>query len=32
MDVCLRYGQDSLALELKVWRDGSKDPLEEGLA
>jgi hypothetical protein len=32
MDVCLRYGPDTLALELKVWRDGGKDPLEEGLA
>ncbi|QRN98161.1 ATP-binding protein [Archangium violaceum] len=32
MDLCLRYGPDTLALELKVWRDGEKDPLEEGLA
>jgi hypothetical protein len=32
MDVCLRYGPDTLALELKVWRDGEKDPLEQGLA
>ncbi len=32
MDVCLRYGPDTLALELKVWREGSKDPLDEGLA
>jgi len=32
MDLCLRYGPDTLALELKVWRDKEKDPLEEGLA
>ncbi|MDY7226491.1 ATP-binding protein [Hyalangium rubrum] len=32
MDLCLRYGPDTLALELKVWRDGEKEPLEEGLA
>ncbi len=32
MDVCLRYGSDTLALELKVWRDGEKEPLEQGLA
>ncbi|MFL5357698.1 AAA family ATPase [Archangium sp.] len=32
MDVCLRYGPDTLALELKVWRDGARDPLDEGLA
>lgn len=32
MDLCLRRGPDTLALELKVWRDGEKDPLEEGLA
>ncbi|MCL4870561.1 MAG: AAA-like domain-containing protein [Anaerolineae bacterium] len=32
MDICLRYGPDTLALELKVWRDGEKDPLAEGLA
>ncbi|MFL5349552.1 MAG: hypothetical protein ACJ8AT_32555 [Hyalangium sp.] len=31
MDLCLRYGPDTLALELKVWRDGEKDPLDEGL-
>ncbi len=30
MDLCLRYGPDTLALELKVWRDGEKDPLDEG--
>jgi hypothetical protein len=32
MDLCLRYGPDTLAMELKVWRDGEKDPLDEGLA
>jgi hypothetical protein len=32
MDICLRYGPDTLALELKVWRKGRTDPLKEGLA
>lgn len=32
MDLCLRYGPDTLAMELKVWRDGERDPLAEGLA
>jgi hypothetical protein len=31
MDVCLRYGQGTLGMELKVWRDGERDPLSEGL-
>ena len=31
MDLCLRYGAVTLGLELKVWRDGSPDPLAEGL-
>jgi hypothetical protein len=31
MDLCLRYGPDTLAIELKVWRDGERDPLAEGL-
>ncbi len=31
MDVCLRYGQTMLGLELKVWRDGERDPLNDGL-
>jgi type II secretory pathway predicted ATPase ExeA len=31
MDVCLRYGQTTLAMELKVRRDGERDPLSEGL-
>ncbi|QSQ18871.1 ATP-binding protein [Pyxidicoccus parkwayensis] len=32
MDLCLRHGPDTLAMELKVWRDEEKDPLDEGLA
>ncbi|RKT44555.1 ATP-binding protein [Thiocapsa rosea] len=31
MDLCLRYGAVTLAMELKVWRDGAPDPLAEGL-
>jgi hypothetical protein len=31
MDLCLRYGPDTLGMELKVWREGEKDPLDEGL-
>ncbi|MEP7339544.1 MAG: AAA-like domain-containing protein [Acidobacteriota bacterium] len=31
MDVCVRYGQTTLGMELKVWRDGERDPLAEGL-
>ncbi|MGH9799120.1 MAG: ATP-binding protein, partial [Blastocatellia bacterium] len=31
MDVCLRYGQFTLGMELKVWRDGKPDPIKEGL-
>ncbi len=31
MDLCLRHGPDTLALELKVWRDGEKDPRQDGL-
>jgi hypothetical protein len=31
MDLCLRYGAVTLGMELKVWRDGSPDPLAEGL-
>ncbi len=31
MDLCVRYGPDLLALELKVWREGEPDPLDEGL-
>jgi hypothetical protein len=32
MDICLRFGPDTLAMELKVWRDGEGDPLSEELA
>ena len=32
MDLCLRYRDVTLAMELKVWRDGEADPLKEGLA
>ena len=31
MDICLRYRDLTLGMELKVWRDGKKDPLHEGL-
>lgn len=31
MDLCLRYGPDTFAFELKLWRDGRPDPLAEGL-
>ncbi len=31
MDLLVHYGAVRLALELKVWRDGAKDPLTEGL-
>ena len=31
MDICLRYGQVTLGMELKVWREGKPDPLAEGL-
>jgi hypothetical protein len=31
MDLCLRYGPVTLAMELKVWRDQAPDPLTEGL-
>ncbi|MCC6129439.1 MAG: ATP-binding protein [Acidobacteria bacterium] len=32
MDLCLRYGETVLGIELKVWREGEGDPLNEGLA
>ena len=32
MDLCLRYGDVTIGMELKVWREGQKDPLEAGLA
>ncbi len=31
MDLCLRYGATVLAIELKVWRDGASDPMDDGL-
>ncbi|WP_437338796.1 AAA family ATPase [Sorangium sp. So ce394] len=31
MDLCLRYGPDVVAIEIKVWRDGRRDPVEDGL-
>jgi hypothetical protein len=31
MDICLRYGAMTIGMELKVWRDGEKDPLTQGL-
>jgi hypothetical protein len=32
MDLCVRYKQDILAMEIKVWRDKEADPLAEGLS
>ncbi|MEX1366471.1 MAG: ATP-binding protein [Nannocystaceae bacterium] len=32
IDLCLRLGGSTLAMELKVWRDHRADPLERGLA
>jgi hypothetical protein len=32
MDLCVRYGPETLAIELKVWRDKEADPKEDGLA
>jgi type II secretory pathway predicted ATPase ExeA len=31
MDLCLRYGEVTLAMELKVWRKDRKNPLEAGI-
>ncbi len=31
MDLCLHYGDVTLAMELKVWREGRPDPLKAGL-
>jgi AAA-like domain len=31
MDLCLRYGEMVLGIELKVWRTGASDPLTKGL-
>ncbi|MEO0373877.1 MAG: ATP-binding protein [Cyanobacteria bacterium P01_A01_bin.17] len=32
MDLCLRYREVTLAIELKVWRDHAVDPLSRGLS
>lgn len=32
MDLCVRYGGETLAIEIKVWRPGTADPAEQGLA
>ncbi|MEM7531854.1 MAG: hypothetical protein AAF639_06755 [Chloroflexota bacterium] len=31
IDLCLFYGDIRVPMELKVWRDGEKDPLARGL-
>ena len=31
MDICLRYGQMIIGMELKVWHPGKVDPLNQGL-
>jgi AAA domain len=31
MDLCLRYGDVVLGIEIKVWRSGRPDPLKKGL-
>ena len=31
MDLCLRYGEVTLGMELKVWREGRPDPIKAGL-
>ena len=31
MDLCVRYGDLTLGMGLKVWRDGEPDPLAAGL-
>jgi hypothetical protein len=31
MDLCLRYGEVTLGMEMKVWRAGRSDPLKAGL-
>ena len=32
MDLCLRYGEVTLGIELKVWRNRKVDPLTKGLS
>jgi hypothetical protein len=31
MDLCVRHGQTTLGIELKVWRAGKRDPVDDGL-
>ena len=31
MDICLRYRSVTVGMELKVWRDAEKDPVDKGL-
>ncbi len=31
MDLCLRYKSVTVGMELKVWRDGDKDPVDKAL-
>ena len=31
MDICLRYRSVTVGMELKVWRNGEKDPVEKAL-
>lgn len=31
MDICLRYRSVTVGMELKVWRDGEKDPVDKAL-
>ncbi len=31
LDLCLRYGPDRLAMELKTWKAGRKNPVPQGL-
>jgi hypothetical protein len=31
MDICLRYKSVTVGMELKVWRDGEKDPVDKAL-
>lgn len=31
MDLCMRYGGRTLAIEIKVWRPGKPDPVADGL-
>lgn len=31
MDLCLRYGNVTLGIELKVWKDKKGDPLDKGI-